>query len=184
MTVGRKPVFLKQNKRNTENKMDLITPDFGLLFWTGLVFVLLLFLLTKFAWKPILGAVNEREKKISEALDLAERTKAEMKQLAAQNQQLLAEAAKEREGILKAAREASDKMVSEAREKASAESAKLLEQARETIHNEKMRAVTEIKNEVGKLSIEIAEKLLRENLRDESKQNESIARLLNDVNLN
>ena len=72
MTVGRKPVFLKQNKRNTENKMDLITPDFGLLFWTGLVFVLLLFLLTKFAWKPILGAVNEREKKISEALDLAE----------------------------------------------------------------------------------------------------------------
>lgn len=164
--------------------MDLITPDFGLLFWTSLVFVLLLFLLTKFAWKPILNAVNEREKKIKDALESAERMKAEMKELAARNQNLLAEAAKERDAILKAAREASERMIAEAKEKASAESAKLLQQARETIHNEKMRAVTDIKNEVGRLSIQIAEKLLRESLNSEAKQNEIIERLLNEVNMN
>lgn len=164
--------------------MDLITPDFGLLFWTGLVFVILLFLLTKFAWKPIVGAVNEREKKITDALELAERTKNEMKELAAQNQNLLAEAAKEREAILKAARDFAEKIKTEELAKTNAESARLLEQARETIHNEKMRAVTDIKNEVGKLSIEIAEKLLRENLASESKQNENIQHLLNDVNFN
>lgn len=164
--------------------MGLVTPGLGLIIWMSLAFLIVMFILKKFAWKPILDTLNERETKIDEALKAAQRAEQRMKEIENQNQNLIAEAAKEREAMLKAAREASEKMIAEAKEKASAESAKLLEQARETIHNEKMRAVTDIKNEVGRISIEIAEKLLRENLSTEAKQNENIGRLLNDVNLN
>lgn len=164
--------------------MGLVTPGLGLLIWMSLSFLIVLFLLKKFAWKPILSSLSERENKIDDALKAAERAEQRMKEIEAQNQNLLAEAAKEREAMLKAAREASEKTINEAKDKASAEAAKLLEQARETIHNEKMRALTDIKNEVGRLSIEIAEKLMRENLSTEAKQNENIERLLNDVKLN
>lgn len=150
----------------------------------SIAFLIVLFLLKKFAWKPILTSLSERENKIDDALKAAERAEQRMKEIEAQNQNLLAEAAKERETMLKAAREASEKTINEAKDKASAEAAKLLEQARETIHNEKMRALTDIKNEVGRLSIEIAEKLMRDSLNTEAKQNENIERLLNDVKLN
>lgn len=164
--------------------MGLVTPGLGLLIWMTVAFLIVLFLLKKFAWKPILTSLSERENKIDDALRAAERAEQRMNEIEAQNQNLLAEAAKEREAMLKAAREASEKTINEAKDKAAAESAKLLEQARETIHNEKMRALTDIKNEVGRLSIEIAEKLMRENLASESKQNENIERLLNDVKFN
>ena len=164
--------------------MGLVTPGLGLIIWMSVAFLIVLILLKKFAWKPILSSLNERENKIDEALRSAQRAEERMKEIKSKNQNLLAEASKERETILKAARDASAQMIAEAKEKAGTESAKLLEQARETIHNEKMRAVTDIKNEVGKLSIEIAEKLLRENLSTETKQNENIQRLLNDVNFN
>ena len=164
--------------------MGLVTPGLGLIIWMTIAFLIVLFLLKKYAWNPILSSLSERENKIDEALRSAQRAEERMLEIESKNQNLLAEAAKEREAILKAARDASAQMIAEAKEKASEESAKLLEQARETIHNEKMRAVTDIKNEVGKLSIEIAEKLLRENLATEAKQNENIQRLLNDVNFN
>lgn len=164
--------------------MGLVTPGLGLLIWMSLAFLIVLFLLKKFAWKPILTSLSERENKIDDALKAAERAEQRMKEIEAQNQNLLAEAAKEREAMLKAAREASERTIAEAKDKAAAESAKLLEQARETIHNEKMRALTDIKNEVGRLSIEIAEKLMRDSLNTEAKQNENIERLLNDVKLN
>lgn len=164
--------------------MGLVTPGLGLLIWMTLSFLIVLFLLKKFAWKPILTSLGERENKIDEALRAAERAEQRMKEIEAQNQNLLAEAAKERENILKAAREHAEKIVADAHGKASADSAKSLEQARETIHNEKMRALTDIKNEVGRLSIEIAEKLMRDSLNTEAKQNENIERLLNDVKLN
>lgn len=164
--------------------MGLVTPGLGLLIWMSLAFLIVLFLLKKFAWKPILTSLSERENKIDDALKAAERAEQRMKEIEAQNQNLLAEAAKEREAMLKAARDASERTIAEAKDKAAAESAKLLEQARETIHNEKMRALTDIKNEVGRLSIEIAEKLMRDSLNTEAKQNENIERLLNDVKLN
>lgn len=164
--------------------MGLVTPGLGLLIWMSIAFLIVLFLLKKFAWKPILNSLSERENKIDDALKAAERAEQRMKEIEAQNQNLLAEAAKEREAMLKAAREASERTIAEAKDKAAAESAKLLEQARETIHNEKMRALTDIKNEVGRLSIEIAEKLMRDTLNTEEKQNENIERLLNDVKLN
>lgn len=164
--------------------MGLVTPGLGLLIWMSLAFLIVLFLLKKFAWKPILTSLSERENKIDDALKAAERAEQRMKEIEAQNQNLLAEAAKERETMLKAAREASERTIAEAKDKAAAEAAKLLEQARETIHNEKMRALTDIKNEVGRLSIEIAEKLMRDSLNTEAKQNENIERLLNDVKLN
>jgi F-type H+-transporting ATPase subunit b len=164
--------------------MGLVTPGLGLLIWMSLAFLIVLFLLKKFAWKPILTSLNEREHKIDDALRAAERAEQRMKEIENQNQNLLAEAAKEREVILKAARDYSEKYKAEEMAKTAEQTSKLLEQARETIHNEKMRAVTDIKNEVGKLSIEIAEKLLRENLTTEAKQNENIQRLLNDVNFN
>lgn len=164
--------------------MGLVTPGLGLLIWMSIAFLIVVFLLKKFAWKPILTSLSEREHKIDDALRAAERAEQRMKEIESQNQNLLAEAAKEREAILKAAREYAEKYKADEMAKVSEQGAKMLEEARQTIHNEKMRAVTDIKNEVGKLSIEIAEKLLRENLNTEAKQNENIQRLLNDVSIN
>jgi len=132
--------------------MDLILPDFGLLVWTGLVFCLLMFLLAKFAWKPILNAVNTREQKISEALELAEKTKVEMQALKAENDQILKEARAERDQILKEAKEAANGMVEDAKGKAKDEAAKIVESARLTINSEKAAAMAELKNHVASLS--------------------------------
>jgi F-type H+-transporting ATPase subunit b len=118
--------------------MDLILPDFGLLFWTALVFCCLLFLLTKFAWKPILNIVNEREKKIADALDLAEKTKKEMQELQAENERIIKEANATRDTILKEAKEAANAMVEDAKNKAKVEAQKLVDAARQSIHSEKV----------------------------------------------
>ena len=164
--------------------MDLILPDFGLLVWTGLVFSLLLFLLAKFAWKPILNAVNTREQKISEALELAEKTKAEMQALKAENDQILKEARAERDQILKEAKEAATGMVEDAKGKAKEEAANIVESARQTINSEKAAAMAELKNHVASLSLEIAEKVVRQELSSDDKQKALASQLAGEIKMN
>lgn len=164
--------------------MDLILPDFGLLIWTAIVFVLLLFILTKFIWKPILSSVNEREKKISDALELAEKTKAEMKELQAANENLLKEARAERDKIVKEAHELAVKMVEDSKAVAKTESAKIIASAHQTIEMEKAAAVSELKASVAALSIEIAEKLVKSELSSDDKQKTLASKLAEDINLN
>jgi F-type H+-transporting ATPase subunit b len=164
--------------------MDLIIPDLGLLFWTGIVFCLLLFLLAKFAWKPILNAVNAREQKISEALDLAVKTQAEMKVLKAENDQILKEARAERDNILKEAKEAANGMIEDAKSKSKIEAQKIVESARLNINSEKVAAIAEIKTHVATLAIEIAEKVVRGELASDEKQKALAEKLAGDIQMN
>lgn len=164
--------------------MDLIIPDLGLLFWTGIVFCLLLFLLAKFAWKPILNAVNAREQKISEALDLAVKTQAEMKALKAENDQILKEARAERDNILKEAKEAANTMIEDAKSKSKVEAQKIVEAARLNINSEKAAAIAEIKTHVATLAVEIAEKVVRGELASDEKQKALAEKLAGDIQMN
>ena len=164
--------------------MELVTPGIGLIFWTGLVFLLLLLVLTKFVWKPVLKAVNEREQKISDALDLAEKTKIEMKALQAQNENLLKEARAERDAIVKDAKEIAEKMVEDAKNTAKAEANKVLTSAREAINADKAAAIADLKKQVASFSIEIAEKIVRSELSADGKQKELAEKLAGDINLN
>ncbi len=164
--------------------MELIKPEIGLIFWLLITFGLVVFILKKFAWKPILKALKERDESIQSALDSAKQAKQEITQLQADNQRILDEARLERDKILKEARDMKDKIVAEAKDKAKTEGERLLSMARESIHNEKMAAITELKNQVAKLSLDIAEKILKEELSSQEKQKKLIAALLDDVNLN
>lgn len=164
--------------------MNLITPDFGLLIWTGLVFVLLMFILTKFIWKPILTSVNTREKKISDALELAEKTKAEMAALQAANENLLKEARAERDAIVKDAKEVATKMVETAKNDAKNEASKIVEAARVSINAEKAAAIAELKTQVASISLEIAEKVIRGELSSDDKQKALAEKLAGDINMN
>lgn len=164
--------------------MELIKPSFGLIFWMLVAFLTLLFVLGKFAWKPIMNALSEREKSISDALDAAKRTKEEMAQIQADNQRILAEARNERDILLKEARDTKDKIISEAKSKAQEEADRLIKIARENIQNEKMAAITDLKNQVANLSVDIAQKLLTEELASSEKQKTLIKALLENVNLN
>ncbi len=147
-------------------------------------FLIILFLLTKFAWKPILKMVKEREDSIDAALKSAEQAKAEMKSLKSENERILAEARNERDAMLKDARDIKDKIIAEAKASAVTEGERLLKAARENIENEKNAAVTELKNQVAVLSIEIAEKILKAELSSDEKQKTLVKNLLQDVNLN
>ncbi|MGC6471053.1 MAG: F0F1 ATP synthase subunit B [Flavobacteriales bacterium] len=155
--------------------MDLFN-DFsiGLFVWQSVLFLALLFLLRKYAWKPILSAVEEREEGIKGALEAAEKAKAEMQALNADNERVLQEAKAERDTILKEARELKDSIIAEAKEKATIEADKVLASAKEQINNEKMAAITELKNNVATLSIDIAEKILKSELTDDNKQKEFV----------
>lgn len=164
--------------------MELVKPAFGLIFWMFVSFALILFLLKKFAWKPILEMLDEREKTISDALNSAQKAKEEMTALRAGNEKLLQEARNERDNLLKEAREAKEMIINEARAKATEASDKILASARENISNEKMAAITELKNYVATLSIEIAEKVLKQELADPNKQKELVQTLLKDTKLN
>jgi F-type H+-transporting ATPase subunit b len=164
--------------------MDLLTPDLGLLFWQVVVFLGLFLILRTFAWKPITESLNERENNIQSALDLAEKTRAEMTALKADNEKLLAQARSEREAILRGAKETADKMVAESRDKAAAEGQRILEQAREAMQNERQALVTQMKKEVVNLSIEIAEKVLRKELSDKASQEKLVTDLVANSRLN
>ena len=166
--------------------MEKLINDFsvGLFFLQSLLFIALILLLKKFAWGPILSAVEEREEGIKEALELAEKAKEEMQALNADNERILAEARIERDILLKEAREMKDKIVSEAKDQANTEADKILLSAKEQINNEKLKAITELKNQVADMSIDIAEKILRSELSDVNKQKELVAQVLKSNELN
>lgn len=158
--------------------------SFGLFFWQTLIFLLLVFLLRKFAWKPILDAVNEREEGIKNALLSAEIAKRDMQNLKSDNEKLLADARVQRDVILKEAREIKDKIVSEAKDEAQVQAGKMIEQAKAAINSEKNAAMADLKNQVSTLSIEIAEKVLRSELADKASQTKLVEKMLGDVKLN
>ena len=158
--------------------------SFGLFFWQMLLFVLLLFLLKKFAWQPILKALNDREEGIKSALESAENAKLEMENLQADNQKLIQEARIEREAMIKEAREIKEKMISDAKEEAKSEADKMISNAQVAIESEKKSAITDIKNQVANLSIDIAEKVVKGELSDKGKQLKLVEDMLNDSTLN
>lgn len=162
----------------------MISFDPGLIIWTTIIFTLLLVVLRKFAWRPILTAVDERNTSIEKALKAADKAKEEMALLNADNERILGEAKIERDALLKEAREMKDKIVNQAKEQANIESDKILKLAKEQIINEKTKAITELKNSVGALSISIAEKILKSELSDKKKQDELISSSLKNSNLN
>ena len=164
--------------------MELVTPEIGLIFWTIVVFSLLLVVLKKYAWKPILSAVDERNKSIEDALKAADKAKEEMLSLNADNERILMEAKKERDILLKEGREIKDSIIAEAKDKAKVDAEKILTTAKEQIINEKMKAITELKNQVANLSIEIAEKILKSELQDLNKQKELVTTAIANKDLN
>jgi len=164
--------------------MDLVMPGVGLIFWMTLVFSILLFLLKKFAWKPIMESLKEREQDISSSLAMAKQTKAEMKQLQADNEKLLVEARLERDAILIEAKATKDKIVNEAKDKAQSEADRIVESARVNIENEKRVALAEIKTQVAELAVDIAEKVLKAELSNKEKQSELVEKQLENLNFN
>lgn len=166
--------------------MDKLINDFsfGLFFWQILIFVLLIILLKKFAWKPILDSVNTREQGIKDALASAEAARKEMHNLQADNQRILQEARMERDAMIKDAREIKEKMIADAKAEAAAQGEKMIEQAKATINSEKNAAMAEIKNQVAGLSLEIAEKLLKNELSNKEAQTALVEKMLGDVKLN
>ena len=163
--------------------MDLITPSIGLVFWTTLVFVILLFLLVKFAWKPIIGALKTREESIKDALQAADIAKLEMEELQSSNQKLLDQAKAERSKLIDEARVAAKAIVSEATLKASSEAQVLLTKAQAAIEGEKKSALAEIKVLASTLSLDIAEKLLKKELQDKAAQEQLIEGYIKEANL-
>lgn len=164
--------------------MDLILPSVGLIFWTSLVFVILLFLLAKYAWKPILGAVKDREEKINNALEAAEKAQKEFEELATKNEDLLKEARAERDAMMKESKETGVKIIEEAKAKSKEEAAKIIEDARKSIELEKSAAIAELKSQVAAISLEIAERILEGELKADEKQKALADKLAEDINLN
>lgn len=162
----------------------MIEPGIGLLFWMTITFLILLFLLAKFAWKPILTAVNEREVTIVDSLNQAKLAKQEVENLKAENEIIIREAKVERDQILKEAREIKDRIVGEAKDVAKSEGDKMIEAARQTIQAEKSAAVSDIKNQIGALSVNIAESILKQKLNNDGAQDALVANILNTSNLN
>lgn len=164
--------------------MELITPEIGLIFWSALSFLVLLFILKKFAWGPILKSVRDREYSITEALEAAEAAKTEMENLTADNERILKEARAERDAMLKEARDLKNKMITDAKDEAKTAADKMIEQAQAAIESEKKAAVEELKAQVATLSVDIAEKVVRAELADSGKQQKLVEDLLGDATLN
>lgn len=164
--------------------MELVTPGIGLIFWMTLSFLLLLLILKKYAWKPVLKMLKERETKIEESLQQAEKAHEEMKQLKFSNEELLREAKNERDNILRDARVIREKLIEEARTKATEEADRIVESAKESIKYEKLEALTDLKNQIALLSVDIAEKLIQQELSKDDKQNKLIETFLSDINFN
>lgn len=161
--------------------MDLLTPSFGLLFWTLLAFLVVFFLLRKFAWGPILSSLNEREKTIADSLSTAERVKAEMAQMKSENEALLVQAREERAQMLKEAKETKDKIINDAKEQAKLEANKIFADANQALENQKMAALTDVKNQIGNMVIEVSEKVIRRELGNKSEQESYIRKLADDL---
>ena len=161
--------------------MELITPDFGLLFWMTVAFGIVFFVIAKFAFPVINGMLKKREEEINKALEMAERTHKEMEQLQANNEALLHQAREERDKILNEAKRISDGFIEEAKLKANEEKDRIIENAKETIEHEKMAATTEIKNQIADISIKVAEKILGKTLDSDKEQLDYINRLLQEI---
>ena len=164
--------------------MDLIKPAIGLLFWMVVTFGFLLFILGKMAWKPILGALSEREKTISDSLNMATQARNEMAQLTAKNEALLNEAKEERNKILHEAKEAADKLKNEILNKAQQDVEAKIQSASREIETQKKAAIAEVKNSVGLLALEIAEKVIRKDLKGNAEQLDYVNKLAKESNLN
>ena len=165
--------------------MEKLISEFsiGLFFWQTIIFILLIFLLKKYAWKPILDAVNEREEGIKNALLSAEKAKEEMASLQSDNEETLKKARAERDSLLKEAREIKQQLIDDAKNEAQSEAKKIISQAQETIQNQKKAAISDLKNQVASLSIDIAEKVLKEKLSDDKTQMNLVKDLVKDVTL-
>lgn len=164
--------------------MELLTPSFGLLIWTFLAFLIVFFILAKFAWPAIIKGLKEREQSIAESLATAEKVKMEMAQLKSDNEALMRKAQEERAQMLKEAKETKDKIVGEAKEQAKTEANKIVAEAQAAIEQQKMAALTDVKNQVGQLVIEVAEKVLRKELSNKAEQEKYINDLAKEVKLN
>lgn len=158
--------------------MSLVTPAIGLMFWTCIIFILLVLVLKKFAWKPILSAVDQRNESISNSLLAAEKARDEIASLTANNEQIIAQAKLDRDALLKEAREMKNEIISKAKETATNEADKIISSAKEQITNEKMKALTELKNQVAAISIEMAEKVLGSELSNADAQKDLVNRAL------
>ncbi len=164
--------------------MSLVTPDLGLLFWTFIVFIILVIILRRVAWRPIIDGLKIREESIQNSLDEAKKAREEISSLKADNEKLLAEARKEREKIITEARTVANQLKEEARAEASKQKEGMIEEAKAEINTAKQAALADVKNQVAALSIEIAEKLLKKNLADDNSQKELVDGLVKDLNLN
>jgi F-type H+-transporting ATPase subunit b len=162
----------------------LVLPDIGLVFWSTIAFLILLIVLGKFAWKPIMKAISEREQGITDSIASAEKVKLEMAQLKNDNEALLASAREDRAVILKEAIESKDKMINDAKEEAKVQAAKIIADAQASILNQKMAAITDLQNHVGNLVIEVSEKILRRELANKDEQENYIKQLTADVKMN
>ena len=164
--------------------MNLLTPDHGLLFWTLLSFLVVFFILAKYAWPAIVKGLKDRERSIADSLATAEKVRAEMAQLQSENEALLAKAREERALMLKEARDTKDRIVNEAKEQAKTEANKIMVEAQAAIQAQKMAAITDVKNQIGTLVIDVAEKVLRRELSNKGEQENYIKQLSNEVKLN
>lgn len=164
--------------------MDLVTPGIGLIFWTGLIFLVLLFILTKFAWKPINKMINARSQSIEDALNLAEKAREEMKELQAGNEKIMAEARLERDNMMKEAREIKEQIIAEAKSEAVKEVDKVKKAASMEIAAQKAAAMEEIRNQVLDLSVLVAEKVIRRELKSKSENEALVDDILKDIKFN
>ena len=164
--------------------MGLLSPDYGLVFWTLIAFILVFIILRKFAWKPILSSLKERETSIADSLATAQKVRAEMAELKSENEILLAQAREERARMMKEAKDTSDKMISDAKDKAKREFERIVAEAQDAINQQKNAALIDVKNQMGKLVIEVSEKVLRRELAQKQQQEEYIKDLADSVKLN
>jgi len=164
--------------------MDLLLPHFGLIVWTLLSFLIVFLILKKFAWPMILNGLSEREANIANSIAAAEKVKQEMAQLKSENEALLAQAREERANILKEAKDIKDKMINDAKDEAKNQAAKIIADANASIQHQKMAALTDIKNQVGAMVVEISEKILRKELSDKANQESYISKLAEEIKLN
>ena len=161
-----------------------IKPEFGLLLWMSVIFLLVYFVLGRFAFRPIQEALKKRENDIQNSLDQAKKAREEMAQLQSKNEQLLIEAREERAKILKEAKEAKESIINEAKEEAKEEAQKIVQAAKKEIENQRMAAVVDIKNQIGNLSIEVAEKILMKELKGQDAQESFVKNLIDEAKLN
>jgi len=164
--------------------MDLLLPHLGLIVWTVLAFLIVLFILKKFAWTPIIKGLNDRENKIADSISTAEKVKAEMAQLKNDNEALLVKAREERAQMLKEAKDIKDKIINEAKEEARTQATKIINDAQAVINQQKMAAISDLKNQVGNLVIEVSEKILRRELSNKTEQENYIKQLAEEAKLN